>query len=312
MPTYDAEFDTSSDNNSHSLMVRLVGPDKRVLDIGCATGYLGEALIARGCRVSGVEIDPESAVRAAKVLDEVMVADLADADLVAHFGPGSFDVVVLGDVLEHLMDPDRLLRHISGLLAPGGSVVISTPNVTHGSLRLALLQGRWRYTDLGLLDRTHVRFFDRPGLLALIEGAGLVATEVRRTTADPLGVEVDVDANALPPGVVDWVREQPDGLTYQFVVKAVQADAGGSLQLMRSRLDELESQLRTTQSRALALQARSERVDEDLAAAQARAGDAERQLAAVYSTATWRSLRAPRRLYGLLRGARRRQTDQPS
>ena len=147
MPTYDADFDALSDNNSHSLMVRLVGPDKRVLDVGCATGYLGEALIARGCRVSGVEIDPESASRAAKLLDEVVVADLAQVDLVAHFGAASFDVVVLGDILEHLTDPDRLLRHVTRLLAPGGSVVISTPNVTHGSLRLALLQGRWRYTD---------------------------------------------------------------------------------------------------------------------------------------------------------------------
>jgi 2-polyprenyl-3-methyl-5-hydroxy-6-metoxy-1,4-benzoquinol methylase len=306
MPTYDADFDTSSDNNSHSLMVRLVGPDKRVLDIGCATGYLGEALAARGCRVSGVEIDPESAARAAKVLDEVMIADLADADLVAHFGPASFDVVVLGDVLEHLMEPDRLLRHVAGLLAPGGSVVISTPNVTHGSLRLALLQGRWRYTDRGLLDRTHIRFFDRPGLLALIEGAGLVATVVRRTTADPLDVEVAIDRDALPPGVIDWVREQPDGLTYQFVVRAVRADAEGSLQLMRHRLDELESELRDATSSADELRAGSERAETELTAARVRAAESERQLLAMRSTVTWRSLRAPRRMYGWLRGGRRR------
>ncbi|WP_456789384.1 class I SAM-dependent methyltransferase [Cellulomonas sp. P5_C5] len=305
MPTYDAEFDASSDNNSHSLMVRMVGPDKRVLDVGCATGYLGEALLARGCRVSGVEIDPESASRAAKLLDEVVVADLTQVDLVAHFGPKSFDVVVLGDILEHLTDPDRLLRHVTGLLAPGGSVVISTPNVSHGSLRLALLQGRWRYTDLGLLDRTHVTFFDRHGLLALIEGAGLVATDVKRTTADPLGVEVDIDAHALPPGVIDWVRDQPDGLTYQFVVRAVVADADGDLQVMRTRIDALETELHETQIRSRDLAARSERVDEELAAVQSRAGEAERELGAVHSTVTWRALAAPRRLYGVLRGGRR-------
>lgn len=306
MPTYDADFDAESDNNSHSLMVRLVGPDKRVLDVGCATGYLGEALIARGCRVSGVEIDAEAAGRAAKLFDEVLVADLVDVDLVAHFGAGSFDVVVLGDVLEHMVDPDRLLRHVVGLLAPGGSVVISTPNVTHGSLRLALLQGRWRYTDLGLLDRTHVRFFDRRGLLALIEGAGLVATDVRPTTADPLGVEVDVDWPALPPGVIDWVREQPDGQTYQFVVRAVRADADGDLQTMRTRLEELEGELREARERSAQAQARAERAARDLEAAQHRAGDAEQQLHAVQSTVTWRTLAAPRRVYGLMKGGRRR------
>jgi hypothetical protein len=97
-------------------------------------------------------------------------------------------------------------------------VVISVPNVTHGSLRLALLQGRWTYTDTGLLDRTHIRFFTRDGLQELVTSAGCVVEDLRGTIADPLDVEVQVDDAALPEPVVEWVRNQQDALVYQFVL----------------------------------------------------------------------------------------------
>ena len=151
-------------NSSHALVLGMIEAGSQVLDVGCATGYLGAVLTERGCRVTGVEIDPDAARAAREVLAEVLEADLDRDDLGEVLGARRFDVVVLADVLEHLHDPARALRAAVGLLRPGGSVVVSIPNVTHGSLRLALLAGTWRYTDTGLLDRTHVRFFDRDGL----------------------------------------------------------------------------------------------------------------------------------------------------
>jgi len=143
--------------------------------------------------------------------------------------PGrDFDGIVFGDVLEHLMDPDAVLRSAVQLLAAGGAVVICVPNVTHGSLRLALLQGRWDYRETGLLDRTRVRFFTRESVVRMVADAGLHITDLRSTVLDPLGGEVEIDDESLPGTIVEWVRGQPDALSYQFVVRAEFGRADGT------------------------------------------------------------------------------------
>lgn len=225
MSIYDIPaVDPAAVNSSQVIELELVGSGKKVLDAGCSTGYLARALVAQGCAVTGVEIDSEAAEQARPSLERLVVGDLERLDLAAEFGSEQFDAIVFGDVLEHLTSPERVLRAARDLLAPGGSIVISVPNVTHGSLRLALLEGRWKYTETGLLDRTHVRFFTRDSLRELVHGAGLIIAELRGTVLDPLGVEVEVDASALPWAIVDWVRHQPDALVYQFVVRVVVGD----------------------------------------------------------------------------------------
>lgn len=222
---YYTAVDQTVRNSSQTIELELAGHDKDVLDIGCASGYLGRALIAQGCRVSGVEYDPVAGEAAREHLSRVVVGDVQELDLVAEFGEASFDVVVFGDVLEHLTDPEGVLRAALPLLRPGGAVIVSVPNVAHGSLRLALLQGRWTYTETGLLDETHVRFFTRDRVRQLMAGAGLQVTDLVGTVLDPLGCEVAVDAPALPGGIVQWVREQPDAMVYQFVLRAVVGEA---------------------------------------------------------------------------------------
>ncbi|GAB3247930.1 class I SAM-dependent methyltransferase [Nocardioides dilutus] len=218
---YEVDIDLEgSPNTSHTQVASLIGQDKRVLDLGCWAGDLGRALMTQGCRVSGLEVDPEAADKARSVLDEVVVADLDTSLPSEHFSAGSFDVVVLADVLEHLRDPGRVLADVSTLLAPGGRVVASIPNITHGSVRLALLQGRWNYTETGLLDEGHLRFFDRAGVLGLFANAGFVVEELRATALDPLATEVEVIDQRLPSPVIEWVRDQPDALVYQFIVAA--------------------------------------------------------------------------------------------
>lgn len=220
MARYDASIDLRNPNLSHTQVVDLVGTDRAVLDVGCASGDLARALAGRGCRVSGVESDPEAADVARPDLDQLVVADLNTSALTEHFKPASFDVIVFADVLEHLLDPARVLADALGLLRPKGRVVVSVPNVAHGAVRLALLQGRWQYTPRGLLDASHLRFFTRKTFLELLQDAGLVVTELRSTVADPLGTEVEIAAEDIPASMIEWVRDQPDGLTYQFVASA--------------------------------------------------------------------------------------------
>lgn len=287
MSQYDTTLDPGVANNSHTQILDLVGGGKTVLDVGCATGYLAEALTRQGCTVSGIEYDAEAAAQAAQHLEHVSVGDVTTMDLGAELGDRRFDVIVFGDLLEHLPDPEPVLARLVEFLAPGGSVVISMPNVAHGSVRLALLQGTWEYQELGLLDRTHLRFFTRATLLRMLRSAGLSAVEVRTTVKDPLAAEVAVDAGLLPPGVVDWVRSQPDALTYQFLVRAVRDDADGAVESGRREREELAAALAAAQRRG-----------SDLEAALARA---EQDLDTIRATRSYRLLGWPRALYARLR-----------
>ncbi len=153
-------------------LLEWVGEGKSVLEVGCSTGYVSRLLTARKCKVTGVEIDPAAAERARSYCHEVLVLDLNSPLWVGSFGGRTFDVVLLADVLEHLVDPWRALREISGLLDGTGSVVISLPNIAHFLTRARIALGQFNYTSTGTFDHTHLRFFTIATARELIESAG--------------------------------------------------------------------------------------------------------------------------------------------
>lgn len=143
--------------NSH--LFELVESDAhRVLEIGCAEGNLGYALKQKyGSFVTGIELFEAAASIAKSKLDQVLVGNIETMDL--PFEEESFDYILLGDVLEHLIDPWATLRKIRPFLKSGGSILICIPNVGHASILISLLAGKWSYSASGLLDKTHLRFF---------------------------------------------------------------------------------------------------------------------------------------------------------
>ncbi len=159
-------------NNTHAILLRLVGNDKEVLEIGPATGYMTRVLSGQqGCRVTGFEINPAAAAAAQPFLKRLIIGDLENPhDLAKIDGP--FDVILIADVLEHLAAPEVPLRELRDYLCPGGRLMVSLPNVAHWSVRRALLFGRWELTGRGLMDRTHLRWYTRRTATALIEAAG--------------------------------------------------------------------------------------------------------------------------------------------
>jgi SAM-dependent methyltransferase len=164
---------------NQAVFERIPRSARRVLDVGCGDGSLGRALKARqSVSVTGVTFSSEEAERASRALDRVERADLESADL-AHLG--SFDCVVASHVLEHLRDPESVLRRLRANLEPGGTLLVALPNALHYRQRLAFLSGRFRYTDGGIMDRTHYRFFDWHTARELVRSTGL---ELRSAVAD--------------------------------------------------------------------------------------------------------------------------------
>ena len=155
-------------------IVRLVPAGARVLDIGCSTGVLARELKAKGCRVVGVDIDPDSIARAAATCEAVHLCNLDEPEQIDALPYGAdFDAITMGDVVEHLRAPGASLARLRRFLKPGGAVVASIPNSAFALLRLRFLLGDFRYSPGGgLMDEDHLHLFSFRTVRALMADSG--------------------------------------------------------------------------------------------------------------------------------------------
>jgi 2-polyprenyl-3-methyl-5-hydroxy-6-metoxy-1,4-benzoquinol methylase/predicted nucleic acid-binding Zn-ribbon protein len=274
-----AVVDPNDLNSPHTLAVLSIPPGSTVLDVGCGPGVVARALTARGCKVWGLERDPARANSARNHCVEVLEADIEAVSLSEEFAGRSFDVVLFLDVLEHLRDPQAALAGAEAVLAPGGCVLLSVPNVTHGALRLELLSGKFRYRASGLLDRGHLRFFDADGLDAMIRQAGFRSETRLRVMRRLDQTEFDVDVASIPDDLRTTLESDPDALTYQFFVIARPAHGPQSvtegvslLERQQARIAELSAAIEKGAAYARHLQ-------EELSAKDARLREIEGSVA---------------------------------
>lgn len=154
----------------------------RMLDLGCGTGATTSFVKARRNvdYAAGVELMDDKAEAARSVCDRVWAGDIDAADLEAEIAPSSLDLVLALDVLEHLVDPWAVVKRLSALIAPGGRLIVSVPNVRNYRFLWGLAaRGDFRYRDFGLLDRTHLRFFVRATASDLATSGGLSLVAAR-------------------------------------------------------------------------------------------------------------------------------------
>jgi 2-polyprenyl-3-methyl-5-hydroxy-6-metoxy-1,4-benzoquinol methylase len=222
-------------HSSHSVILKWLGEGRgrRILDVGAADGIVSRRLTERGWRVTGVEGDAALAQAGARWCERMLTANL-NREIPEVVGP--FDAILYGDVLEHLVDPLRVLVELDRALVPDGFVVISVPNIAHLYIRLLLLVGRFDYIDRGILDDSHLRFFTQRSLRALLADAGLT---VERFTATPAPLYQILPASWHKRWVgathaVNAVvaRGLPRLLGYQFLVLA--RPKGGALGAARA------------------------------------------------------------------------------
>jgi len=169
-----------SRRSSHDYALRMVGTGHRVLDIGCGQGFFAAELQRNGNRVVGIDSLP--AAECNDALERYIPMDLnAPEALPSVLGREQFDRVLLLDVLEHLIGPERLLAIALSAAGRDGQVVVSVPNVANLTVRLSLLFGRFEYAERGILDRTHTRFFTRTSASRFLQENGAEILAVKAT-----------------------------------------------------------------------------------------------------------------------------------
>jgi SAM-dependent methyltransferase len=267
---YEAEIDLTKDNTSHLKSIELVGSDKRVVDFGCSTGFVARVLSDRGCTVTGIELDAEAAAKARAYCDRVIEADLDELDLAEALGGEKYDVGLFGDVIEHLKDPRRVLVAMRDLLAPGGYIVLSVPNVAHASVRLALLKGQFDYEDVGILDATHLRFYTRESIADLLESCGYlvdvmdwveqkVSEDALHEVLDPLGLN---NLDEVVKAFSEW-----EAVAYQFVIKAVPASEEAIVERLSEEKVQAQRKLRVLEKEVAEYKRVAEGLEQQIAGA---------------------------------------------
>ena len=349
MADYVYDFDPADTNNTAAAVFRFAlrdaggadGSGGRVLDLGSGPGIVsGRLAREHGRDVVCVDVSADSLKLAAEAGVRTVLANIEDPASLEQFKGEAFDVVIVADVLEHLRDPGAVLVQLlrQRVIAESGALVVSFPNVIHEAVLAELAAGKFEYTETGLLDRTHVRFFTLESLRALLEGSGFLVESVHRTTRTLEQTQQRQRRDELPPGGREWIAGLGgEHRTFQYVLLARPSSATGQLAALRqelaeqaaahtAQLDELTSRLARHRrdaerigelerllaaERALALR----RLDE-IAKLRRRSLAEQKKIVRRYEkSTTWRigkviaTLGRPRQLAGALRRRRGRGTD---
>jgi SAM-dependent methyltransferase len=189
---------------NHQVFSYLPDNAKRILDIGCGAGNLGGFIKkSKECEIVGITYSQAEAEQANQVLDRAIVVDL-NASVLPELG--QFDCIICSHILEHLYQPQEFLNKLHHYFVPDGKLIVALPNVLHWKQRLEFFKGNFKYTEGGLMDRTHFRFFDWQTAQELLTQSGY---EILQAEADgnfplpairkflPLSVSSQIDRSAL-------------------------------------------------------------------------------------------------------------------
>ena len=219
---YEYPVDVNADT-APARVVRMVGENKRVLEIGAGPGSITKLLQAIGnCRITALEIDSEAIKKLAVYCERIYQADLNDPTwpLILK-DEAKFEVVVAADVLEHVYEPKAVLSAMKQFLNDTGCIVISLPHIGHSAVHACLTEENFEYRDWGLLDRTHIRFFGIKNMQKLFEDAGLKIAHAEFVVRKPEQTEFADIWSRTSSTLRSALAQNPFGLVYQVVVKAV-------------------------------------------------------------------------------------------
>lgn len=244
MTKYDFQLNLSTDTSDGKIISK-IKPNSTVLEFGCAEGrmtkYMSDAL---GCGVYIVEYDKEAYKNAVRFARDGVCGDAMELEWVHKFGNVRFDYIIFADVLEHLTDPALVLKNAASALKPGGRIYVSIPNITHNDVIVKAMENRFDYTQVGLLDNTHVHFWGRENIVPFAEECGLHVDSIEATYCKSGMSEQFADGHydSVDTMLRNCLGERPYGEVYQFVM-TLSADGDGQTADMAATVPHISSHI---------------------------------------------------------------------
>lgn len=217
---YDIDISKQDQSTSHGKILAQIKPGSKVLECGCATGYMTQRMKEElGCKVSIIEIDEACYECAKEFAVDGFCGDLNQEEWFEHFSNQQFDYILFADVLEHLPDPLKVLTRMTDLLKSNGRIIISIPNIAHNDIIMKLVGDRFDYTSTGLLDNTHIHFWGRNNLDDFCQKAGLTIVQIDGTIAPFKTTEQAADNHETSDSrIISGLTDRTLGEIYQYVL----------------------------------------------------------------------------------------------
>ncbi|MDP3948294.1 MAG: class I SAM-dependent methyltransferase [bacterium] len=171
MNVYEQTFKKYGLSSTQQKILEIIGKEKTVLEIGSSTGYMTRAFLENGCIVDAVEFDQKAMVKLPKDVRKVFGTSIEDEGVYQKLG--DYDFIVMADVLEHLVDPEKVLKELAKVASSVTQLLVSIPNVACWAMRKQLFfEGDFEYQESGLLDKTHLHFYTVNTLPKILLGQG--------------------------------------------------------------------------------------------------------------------------------------------
>jgi 2-polyprenyl-3-methyl-5-hydroxy-6-metoxy-1,4-benzoquinol methylase len=214
---YRINLNTANDNDARIMAYSFIEPDSIVLDVGCACGDFGTLLKKnKNCIVYGFEYNEGSIeiARQAKIYEDIHQVDLNTFDTINYEEYyKKFDNIVILDVLEHLLDSQKVIESLKLFLKDDGCFIISLPNIAHCSIKASLLLNEFTYTDMGILDKTHIKFYTYKSIVEFFSKTCLEIENVKFTI-------VDLDRNTkLPNRIKKFILHDIHSYIGQYIMR---------------------------------------------------------------------------------------------
>ena len=204
-------------------ILRMVTRGSRVLEIGAGPGSITRPLVEElGCEVVAVENDPHAIPLLRQCARSVYELDLNDGGWARALrdAEAGFDYVIAADVLEHLIDPERVMAEMQSLLNPGGAIILSLPHAGHAAIQACLWNDDFAYQDTGLLDRTHIRFFGMKNIQSMACAHGMVIAQADFVVRHPAAFEFARYWKAMPWRIRSMLLRKRFATTYQVITRS--------------------------------------------------------------------------------------------